>query len=344
MAVPQAHSEVGLKENFFRTFQDEVTALQKQMEQLNAMSAGSERNDAIDHCLAGIDRLSHEVKDATGYIPAYDQRSYSQTIRSLAEKLQTIRNSFNPPKKFSFKTRKNAAAISTNPSFAPTSLDNSQLEGKRPQLAPEDIEEDGIENGPGIQRPLFPNAAKIVISNHSRLHLILPDIASHATSSGTVSKLQHCVVDLSAATAISPFSALYLKNISNSVIVCGQVAGAIHITDVQNSTLVISCRQFRMHGSKKVNIYLHAASRPIIEDCESVRFAPLPPAFETSEISQVVNQWDQVDDFKWLKAEPSPNFGVLVGSQRVKDEVWRERVLTGADGDLDDILKVVGVQ
>jgi hypothetical protein len=40
--------------------------------------AGGERNDAVDHCLAGIDRLSHEVKDASSYIPAYDQRTYSQ--------------------------------------------------------------------------------------------------------------------------------------------------------------------------------------------------------------------------------------------------------------------------
>jgi hypothetical protein len=39
---------------------------------------GGERNDAIDHCLAGIDRLSHEVKDAAGYIPAYDQRTYGE--------------------------------------------------------------------------------------------------------------------------------------------------------------------------------------------------------------------------------------------------------------------------
>lgn len=39
---------------------------------------GGERQDAIDHCLAGITRLSNEVADATGFIPAYDQRTYSQ--------------------------------------------------------------------------------------------------------------------------------------------------------------------------------------------------------------------------------------------------------------------------
>jgi hypothetical protein len=36
------------------------------------------RNEAIDHCLAGIAKLSNEVKDASGYIPPYDQRTYSE--------------------------------------------------------------------------------------------------------------------------------------------------------------------------------------------------------------------------------------------------------------------------
>jgi hypothetical protein len=45
---------------------------------------GGERQDATDHCLAGIARLSNEVTDATGFIPAYDQRTYAQVrIRSI---------------------------------------------------------------------------------------------------------------------------------------------------------------------------------------------------------------------------------------------------------------------
>lgn len=38
---------------------------------------GGERTDAIDHCLAGIARLSSEVKDASASIPPYDQRIYA---------------------------------------------------------------------------------------------------------------------------------------------------------------------------------------------------------------------------------------------------------------------------
>ena len=59
-------------------------ALQEQMERLNSLAAGGgERNDAVDHCLAGIDRLSHEVKDASSYIPAYDQRTYSEACPTV---------------------------------------------------------------------------------------------------------------------------------------------------------------------------------------------------------------------------------------------------------------------
>jgi hypothetical protein len=39
---------------------------------------GGERSDATDHCLAGIARLSNEVKDASSYIPTYDQRIYAE--------------------------------------------------------------------------------------------------------------------------------------------------------------------------------------------------------------------------------------------------------------------------
>jgi hypothetical protein len=54
-------------------------ALQEQIERLNTLPPfGTERNEAIDQCLASIDRLSHEVLDAASFIPAYDQRSYSQ--------------------------------------------------------------------------------------------------------------------------------------------------------------------------------------------------------------------------------------------------------------------------
>jgi len=49
------------------------------MAQLESYSLiGGERKDATDHLLAEISRLSNEVADLTGSVPAYDQRVYSQ--------------------------------------------------------------------------------------------------------------------------------------------------------------------------------------------------------------------------------------------------------------------------
>jgi len=90
-------SDVPQKERFFRYFQHEITGgweksakfcieltvnlsdLQAQMGRLGETSViGGERTDAIDHLVAGIARLGNEVTDASGYLPAYDQRTYGE--------------------------------------------------------------------------------------------------------------------------------------------------------------------------------------------------------------------------------------------------------------------------
>ena len=40
--------------------------------------SGGERSDGVEHCLAGIARLSNEVKESSSRIPAYDLRTYDE--------------------------------------------------------------------------------------------------------------------------------------------------------------------------------------------------------------------------------------------------------------------------
>ncbi|KAF2011768.1 TBCC-domain-containing protein [Aaosphaeria arxii CBS 175.79] len=373
-------SDAALKDRFFRYFQHEVTALQEQMDRLNTTAwTGGERNDAVDHCLAGIERLNHEVKDASSYIPAYDQRTYGEAVKALSAKLQTIRTQFAPPKKFQFKTgRKNNSAISlsdaaelarqnklgvpgyssdtsnANSSFAPTPLDKLSPTEEKPLEFPshdggnskgDDFSEPRIDGtAAGVRTMSFSDANSVTISNHNKTHILLPTSASHATSSGTVSNLRNSVVDLSPPTTNGgPFASLTLKNIKRSLIVCGQVTGPAHITGVENSVLVVACRQFRVHNSKNVDVYLFCASRPIIEDCENIRFAPLPEAYNPPDFATIPNLWNQIDDFKWLKSEPSPNYSVLVPDERVQEKVWKETVPGGHNVGLDDILRAVSI-
>ena len=80
------------------------------------------------------------------------------------------------------------------------------------------------------------------------------------------------------------FAGLSLKNIKHSLVIAGHVAGAAHITGIEDSIIVVTSRQVRMHDCKNVDIYLHCASRPIIEDCSNVRFSPIP----NSQVSFVI--------------------------------------------------------
>ncbi|KAI2483300.1 hypothetical protein Ptr902_05617 [Pyrenophora tritici-repentis] len=322
-----------LKEDFYRQFQKDVADLSAQISSLpSTPPASATRTEAIDACLAGIDRLSHDVKDASSYLPGYDQRTYSETIKSLSEQLQNIRNTFSPPKKFSFKNRKKDAAVAEPAAHVTQKTTDEQ---------------DTTTTTTPIAVPEQPST----LSHKSSTRITLPPPSSnasseHTTSSPTLSHLTKCIVDLSPATqnGTTPFAALYLREISHSLIICGQVAGAIHITYVSDSVIVTACRQFRMHGSKNVDVYLHSSSRPIFEDCDGLRFAPLPGVYMTPDMAQSDNQWDQIDDFKWLKAEPSPHFTILPKGERVADEVWRDKVHSGDDVGLHDILKAVGVR
>jgi hypothetical protein len=75
------------------------------------------------------------------------------------------------------------------------------------------------------------------------------------------------------------------------------------------------------------DLYLRAGSRPIIEACTGLRFAPLPDrdlsalglraALEAAGLPDCASGlWRAVDDFGWVKAAASPNWGVLPEGER----------------------------
>ena len=352
------------------------------MERLEARgTSGGERADAVDHCLASIARVSSEVKDASSYLPAHDQRTYGEAIKALSNKLQTIRSSFAPRQKFSFKSgpaftaKKNESAISLNDaaemaserrnapgyvsempnesSFANTPSD---VRSPAPQLAgtegahsnvgagQELADKPSPEDLSRIRQPSFSQSTSVTIGNHDGVHIILPSSASHATSSGTLTMLHRCIVDMSTPTKTGrPFAGLTLKNIKESLIICGHVNGAAHLTNVSNSVVVVASRQFRMHESRDCDVYLLTTSRPIIEDCSGIRFAPLPDIYVTESDRKLDNQWQQVDDFKWLRSEPSPNWSTLEEGRRVKADVWRDVVPGGPGIGTEDVLKAISL-
>lgn len=109
---------------------------------------------------------------------------------------------------------------------------------------------------------------------------MLPASASSATVPASITSLRHCVVDMSIPTTDGkPFASLTIKGVNESLIICGQVDGPAHITGVEHSVVVVSCRQFRMHNCADVDVYLSCTSNPIIEDCTRIRFGRIPKTY-----------------------------------------------------------------
>ena len=392
-------------------------------------SIAGEQADAADHCLAGISRLSSEVKDASTYLPPYDQRTYAEAIKALQDKLQETRATFAPKQKFSFKSaRKSPSAVSisdaaelaaqkrrnipgylspngntpdsslsatpgylqtppnersnTNrpvPDVAPPPASSSlQQSTTTAQLSTND-DETAAGASSTTQRPsLNATSTSVSIASQTHAHIILPASTSQPNTPCTISRLTSCVLDLSrpssqptsTSNSFTPFASLTINHVTSSLLNCGSVNGPAHITNVQDSVLVITCRQLRMHDCHNIVVYCHVTSRPIIEDCSGVNFTTLPhshldelstqtkPAAEGTQaesspsettparpnLHESPNLYDQVDDFKWLKSEPSPNWSILDPAERLPEDVWREVVPGGPGRSVEDILKGVGVR
>ena len=59
----------------------------------------------------------------------------------------------------------------------------------------------------------------------------------------------------------------------------------------------------------------------------------------TIQETPIQRQWDQVDDFKWLKADHSPNWSILPDDEKLDEEIWTDVVPGGPGVGLEDILK-----
>jgi hypothetical protein len=226
-------------------------------------------------------------------------------LKALQEKFDEMREKITPKRRFQFKSsNKNdetaslsaAAEVAARKRLAdstPSSANSSKIHTPANNTTPPN--EDALGALPSFpstknyneeishgqvgrpRQPSFSQAPSINISGHKDVHIILPSTASRATSSGTVMKLERCIVDMSEPTAHgTPFAGLTLQNIKKSLVVAGHVAGAAHITGIEDSIILVAARQVRIHNCTNVDLYLHCASRPIIEDCSNVRFAPIP--------------------------------------------------------------------
>ena len=126
----------------------------------------------------------------------------------------------------------------------------------------------------------FSDSQAITISSLFYDRYILAPSSIHYGSSASIMDIHHSVVDFSTPTNLAEtFKTMTIRSVSESLLLCGSISGAVHITGVDHGTLVINSRQVRIHNCRDCVLYLRCASRPIVEDCKDIRFAPLPAVY-----------------------------------------------------------------
>ena len=300
-AVPQFEAEFGVAHA-------EAVA---ECEQLSALSAADA--EKLEACAGMMSALHAMIAKVATILPTAILESSTRKVEELEGRLKAQRERLAPKKKFAFRNRSKVggapgadiAAAAAAASAAPTAVTRD---------ATTDRHIDGFTAG-------LANMAGLREAVDTQL---TRPAGEDASTNFCLDELKRCEVRL-----LSSCRALYLRKLEGCTVLAVPVAGAIYVTDCLDCTLVIACRQLRMHTSRNCTIYLHAASNPIIENCDGFRFAPypsLPPALRgalsAAGLQADANLWDKVDDFNWIKTQQSPHWCIVSDEERRGDFDW----------------------
>lgn len=354
-------SEIPSTSNFHQHFRQNIQILQNEITTLDDSNlSASQRQNTTTSILSRVTKLNAELADASGELLSYDQRSYNNALKDVQDRLAIAQASYAPRPKFSFKSKRLAAATSeansasTSRSATPSHLREPEgaIAGSKPTPA---FAEPSVFRASSPDVPLKhlgdPSTGDSTTRGRYK-YIRYPHEANEALRAershplGVIADLEDSVISTVVGSE-SSLPLLTLSNVHRSLVVAPNIRGPVHMTGLQRSTLILSCHQFRMHDAHDVDVYLFCSSRPIIEDCTGIRFTQLPSTFLTKN-EQSTNMYDQVDDFKWLRADPSPNWRLMGEGEAIDTDVWlkvdesiRALNLEDRDQSADGLIKTV---
>ncbi|KIM24977.1 hypothetical protein M408DRAFT_225726 [Serendipita vermifera MAFF 305830] len=340
-----------LSTEFLDKFRTDSQALS---ERINSASGTNKQADK-EEFLSGISKLRKDLIDATPYLPTYDQRTSELQLKALEKQLDgRIEGSTTGPgrtkagSKFSFKraAKTSEQVGSVENMVASPAVPLSQVTGEQMDSTA----------SPSIQSPSGHNSQTKEIEtpefgfhNRSKEYLTLNDLKLSQNDGNTsntdviISFLSECIVNLlerdGTSTVATPIRALHAKGLRKCIIMMPDVQGSALIQDCEDCIIAISCHQFRIHTSTRINAYLRISSTPVIEKCTKMLFAPYTiPLAPSSVENQTENQFANVQDFSWIRATPSPNWALLTEENTIKEDKWP---VDHVRGDIDEYLQVL---
>lgn len=277
--------------SFLATFSQRKQSIESSLDRCRNVSDPSLKSylkAELEGISASITDLEGFVSEKSYFLPSYDVRSSLKTITDLREAMESLNAEIQPRKKFSFHNKPGKADSAKKVA----DFDASSVEGS--VLLPSTSI--SVHDSPG-----FRHQSNVILDK---------EFGFLECGDFTISDLESCEVRLRGC-----LRALYVHRVKNCRIYTGPVTGSILIEEVEDGVFMLASHQIRIHQAKRTDFYIRVRSRPIIEDCSEVRFAPHRMVYEGIEkdlndagLGEENGNWANVDDFKWLRAVQSPNW------------------------------------
>ncbi|XP_022929266.1 tubulin-folding cofactor C [Cucurbita moschata] len=286
--------------SFLVRFSDSKRAIESDLAQCRLTPPEpSQVRSHLDGISASISDLEKLVAETSYSLPSYEVRASLKSISELKQSLEDLNSELLPKKKFSFKNKGTKKDTKSESKDLGLGNAGSMLTNKQQQASYIARDSPGIRDKDG----------EVLVKNFKG-----SDVGEF-----TISGLSSCEVKL-----IGSVRALFIHKLRNCKVYTGPVMGSILIDDVEGCTFAMASHQIRIHNAKNSDFYLRVRSRPIIEDSSSVRFAPYCVSYEGIEedlkdasLGEETGNWENVDDFRWLRAVQSPNWSILAEGERI---------------------------
>lgn len=254
------------KDNFYHVVLQKASAIRERVNGLESTELNDAiRNATITQCLTNVNDLKHEIGSRANQIAPHDQRIYNELLNGLNQQLQEVRSQFAPKRKFAFKPKASANLLK-RPSDKPASPPIKRTSTPEVEKASENLDPEPVVAG--VDPGDLQKASVLKDINHE---LRTESNFGHVDRGILMSNSSQCII-----RCALPSPKLTINNIQTSVLVAGPINGAAFVTGMSASVLIVVCRQLRMHRCRNCVVYLRCSSKPIIEDCLSIQFAPFP--------------------------------------------------------------------
>ncbi|KAL8693995.1 MAG: hypothetical protein Q9218_001294 [Villophora microphyllina] len=321
------------KDEFYRYIQQAASELRQQIEDLKSPGLdATARNIAIAECLSEINGLTGKIGGQAHKATSHDQRTYNETLKELKDQLQKVRSDIAPRRKFAFRPTAGQAAANSDSDAS----DDAPLTGASVPLTEENLQRVASASSNNNRVPLGK-----VLSPYIDLYNVLRTERDLDTADRGVfiANSSHSII-----RCLMLSVTLTMTEVDRSLIVAGPIDGAAHITGLNNSIIAVSCRQLRLHHCRDTIVYIRGGSKPIIEHCSGMKFAPLPDDVAIAPLRGLgPGWWDQINDFNWLKGGQSPNWSVLKPEDRCTGETWKRVMNTRNDDEVEEVLQLFDI-